>query len=335
MFENVTTGCRVHEHFVVGDGQSRGEGGVEEDVGATLFESMSRRFKKRLMDVNARKGRDRKRSRASPLEEGEGLRPDWCGHRGAVEGDFKKANRSHTTSKKTEKVKRNKKEKNGSTRHYEYLGGGSSSSVRPRSWCGMAVWNDDTASQKKHDSTDDEDMLEESRNEPDGGPQMASHVNVKSAWLNAAMAWRQKNMPSPIELKKRKAEMSRRMSEAARKRHAKSRPCAFRSGEDAVGFNVPEKPADDACEADWKVYFRLHHSARIARATSFVQVLRTFDVPCVDPKKIKFAYMQAVRMYHPDSNSKSRCWSTAREKVEAEEIMKLINQRKPDDFSLE
>eukprot|EP00889_Picochlorum_renovo_P001700 jgi/Picre1/28730/NNA_004130.t1 len=65
MFENVTTGCRVHEHFVVGDGQTRGEGGVEEDVGATLFESMSRRFKKRLMDVNARKGRDREEAEFS------------------------------------------------------------------------------------------------------------------------------------------------------------------------------------------------------------------------------------------------------------------------------
>lgn len=330
MFENVTTGCRVHEHFVVGDGQTtRGEGGVE---GATLFESMSRRFKKRSMDVNARKGRDGTRSRVSVgALEGEGLKPDWCGHRGVVEEELKKTNGSQTKKKK----KGRKKDKKKTSRRYECLGGGSSSTPRPRSWCGMAVWNDDTASQKNHDITDDEDVLEETRNEPDGGPQMASHVNVKSAWLNAAMAWRQKNMPSPIELKKRKDEMSRRMSEAARKRHAKTYPCAYQPGEDAVGFNVPEKPADDACEADWKVYFRLRHAARLAHATSFVQVLRTFDVPCVDPKKIKFAYMQAVRMYHPDSNSKSRCWSTAREKVEAEEIMKLINQRKPDDFSLE
>ena len=326
MFGNVTTGCRVQEHFVVGDGQAGEAGVVQEGVGEALFESMSRRFKKRLMDANARKGRDQKEDEGSAgAMEGEEVKPEWCHTREVV------ADNDQVEWRRKRKANKGRKKKKKS----DVLGMGArqqSSPRQPMSWCGMALWHDDPASKERADSHDD--ALEESRDESDGGSPIASHANVKSAWLNAAMAWRQRNMPSPMELKKRKAEMSRRMSEAARKRHAKPRPSTFQSGQGGVVMNIPEKPSDDASEADWKVYFRLHHSARISQATSFVQVLRMFDVPCVDPKKIKFSYMQAVRMYHPDSNSKSRCWRTGREKAEAEEIMKLINQRKPDDFSL-
>ena len=100
----------------------------------------------------------------------------------------------------------------------------------------------------------------------------------------------------------------------------------------SVEQKQPVMPDEDATESEWKAYFRMYHTLRIADASSFVQVLRAFNVPCSDPKKIKTAYMQAVRMYHPDSNSKSRKWSSARGKAEAEEIMKLINSRKPEGF---
>lgn len=164
----------------------------------------------------------------------------------------------------------------------------------------------------------------------------AEPPTVRTAWLSAAMAWRQKNMPSPSELKKRREEVSRRISEAARRRNC-ARDDRRNSRRMDVQKNVeqqklPEMPEDCASESEWKAYFRMYHTLRIADATSFVQVLRAFNIPCSDPKKIKTAYMQAVRMYHPDSNSKSRKWSSARGKAEAEEIMKLINSRKPDDF---
>ena len=158
-----------------------------------------------------------------------------------------------------------------------------------------------------------------------------------SAWLNAAMAWRQKNMPTESELRKRKDEASRRASEAARMRNKNS--ARFQeempeSGHAVQPIRIPSKPDADASESEWRLYFKNFHAARIASAISFVQVLRAFNVSCKDPENIKAAYMQAVRMYHPDSNSKLRTWSTDREKAEAEEIMKLINQRKPHEFSM-
>lgn len=161
--------------------------------------------------------------------------------------------------------------------------------------------------------------------------------STRSAWLNAAMAWRQKNMPTESELRERKTEASRRASEAAKIRSRNG--TRFQEGmpepEHVVHpIRVPSKPDVDASEAEWRLYFKNLHAARIASASSFVQVLRAFDVSCKDPENIKGAYMQAVRMYHPDSNSKLRTWSTDREKAEAEEIMKLINQRKPHEFSI-
>ena len=158
---------------------------------------------------------------------------------------------------------------------------------------------------------------------------------VRTAWLSAAMAWRQKNMPSASELKQRREEVSRRISEAARMRNnarEQQRESMKMSVPKSVEQKQPVMPDEDATESEWKAYFRMYHTLRIADASSFVQVLRAFNVPCSDPKKIKTAYMQAVRMYHPDSNSKSRKWSSARGKAEAEEIMKLINSRKPEGF---
>jgi curved DNA-binding protein CbpA len=57
-------------------------------------------------------------------------------------------------------------------------------------------------------------------------------------------------------------------------------------------------------------------------------VLRVFSVPC-EAGRLREGYRQAVRMYHPDSNSKDRGWSTLEQKLECEEIMKVINERKP------
>ena len=243
---------------------------------------------------------------------------------------------------------------------------------RPMSWCGMALWEgvqsncgEPNAGQNSPPCQVDRDNNEALQkrlagnlcavDSPDSGDsepaddveredQMPIHgvPSVRSAWLSAAMAWRQKNMPSPSELKKRKAEVSQRISEAARKRTSQPKPHIFGEANydkhafdaEQMAVQVPPRPAQNASEADWQMYFRLYHSSRIAQASSFVQVLRAFNIPCGDPKKIKVAYMQAVRMYHPDSNSKSRCWSTPRQRAEAEEIMKLINQRKPDDFNL-
>lgn len=36
-----------------------------------------------------------------------------------------------------------------------------------------------------------------------------------------------------------------------------------------------------------------------------LQLLRIFGVPC-DPARLRDAYRTAVRMYHPDSNSRDR-----------------------------
>jgi hypothetical protein len=161
--------------------------------------------------------------------------------------------------------------------------------------------------------------------------------STRSAWLSAAMAWRQKNMPTESELRKRKDEASRRASEAARMRNkydARFQEEMPESGHVVQPVKIPTKPDADASESEWRLYFKNFHAARIASAISFVQVLRAFNVSCNDPENIKAAYMQAVRMYHPDSNSKLRTWTTDREKAEAEEIMKLINQRKPPEFSM-
>eukprot|EP00890_Picochlorum_soloecismus_P004695 jgi/Picsp_1/5226/NSC_02589-R1_---NA--- len=161
--------------------------------------------------------------------------------------------------------------------------------------------------------------------------------STRLAWLNAAMAWRQKNMPTESELRKRKDEASKRASEAAKMRNksgTRFQEEMPESGQVMQPIKIPSKPDADASESEWKLYFKNFHAARIASASSFVQVLRAFNVTCKDPENIKGAYMQAVRMYHPDSNSKLRTWSTDREKAEAEEIMKLINQRKPHEFSI-
>jgi hypothetical protein len=173
---------------------------------------------------------------------------------------------------------------------------------------------------------------------------------VGSAWLNAAMAWRQKNMPSASELKRRKADAARRAAKESAARKSRAKEFRFRANiavereRQRLDFDPlsPKhsfaadpsivRPADTASAEQWQTFFRAYHGSRIRNAASFVQVLRAFGIPCDDPKKIKVAYMQAVRMYHPDSNSKTRTFRTPRDRLEAEEIIKLINQRKPEQF---
>ncbi|KAI7835788.1 hypothetical protein COHA_010308 [Chlorella ohadii] len=83
--------------------------------------------------------------------------------------------------------------------------------------------------------------------------------------------------------------------------------------------------------ADSRARARTACRRKIEGCTSFVQLLRIFGVP-TDPARLKDAYRIAVRMYHPDSNSRDRAWRTEEEKYEAEEVMKIINERKPADL---
>lgn len=182
------------------------------------------------------------------------------------------------------------------------------------------------------------------------GARQPPSSSVGSAWLNAAMAWRQKNMPSPAELKRRKADAAKRAAKESAARKSQAKEFRFRANiavereRQRLDFDLQSsqqsfaadpsivRPADTASVEEWQAFFRAYHGSRIQNAASFVQVLRAFGIKCDDPKKIKIAYMQAVRMYHPDSNSKSRTFRTARDRLEAEEIIKLINHRKPDHF---
>lgn len=160
-------------------------------------------------------------------------------------------------------------------------------------------------------------------------------------------------MPSPAELRRRKADAAQRSARESAARKTRTRDFRFRAAPDVAAsergrqqadFDTHAvqqrfaadpsvvRPEDSAPAEDWQAYFRAYHGSRIRNAASFVQVLRAFGIQCDDPKKIKIAYMKAVRMYHPDSNSKSRTFCTDRDRLEAEEIMKLINQRKPEQF---
>lgn len=174
-------------------------------------------------------------------------------------------------------------------------------------------------------------------------PKPAVVQKTQSAWHSAAMAWRQKNMPSETEVKRRQQEDAARMNAAAQKLRSHRTPAEHAQRAQAAGGGasrlasapvpVPSAPPPaDAPEMEWRSYYRIVNQAKAAAASSFAQVLRTFKVPVLNPTGVKNAYRAAVRMYHPDSNSKDRAWSTAREKLEAEEIMKIINEKKPDDL---
>lgn len=169
----------------------------------------------------------------------------------------------------------------------------------------------------------------------------------KVAWNHAAMKWREKNKPSPASVKKRILEESKRQQQKALKRtrdtpagraHAEDDATANKARNKASSAALAQptealvRPSADAHETEWRAYYRQVTQRRIELATSFVQVLRLLHVPCPSATKIKDAYRLAVRMYHPDSNSRERVWNTPQEKVQAEEVLKIINERKPDDF---
>ncbi|KAG7672898.1 hypothetical protein Ndes2526B_g08573 [Nannochloris sp. 'desiccata'] len=178
------------------------------------------------------------------------------------------------------------------------------------------------------------------------------------AWTAAALKWREKNKPSEAELKRRAQEDSARASEAARRR-AKITPMAHsaRAAESEGGRNnrggggrgnynntsiggvindkddpPPPRPAANAPELERRSYYRNIAQRKVAHASSFAQVLNLLGVPCDDPLQIKYSYRIAVRMFHPDSNSKEKVWNTPEEKVQAEEVMKIINERKERDY---
>lgn len=181
-------------------------------------------------------------------------------------------------------------------------------------------------------------------------PTRQAMQKTQTAWKQAAMRWREKNKPTAADLKKRQEEEAARISEAARIR-AKNTPATWaatdkakaageQGGASTSGVNgkhpglignvepPPIRPRASAPESEWRSYYRNVAQHKIGPAASFVQVLRIFGIPCDDPSKIKDAYRIAVRMYHPDSNSKDRAWKTPQEKVQAEEVMKIINEKK-------
>lgn len=183
----------------------------------------------------------------------------------------------------------------------------------------------------------------------------AETKKTKEAWKHAAMAWRKKNKPSAAEIDKRQAEDRRRMegSSTKKKNFATARTQSYydnhhHSAENGntnghrywgdakvtSGSGLTDgpllRPSEGATESDWRSYFRLLNQRKISSPhLAFSDVLRVFKVTVTDASKLKEAYRTAVRMYHPDSNSQEKVWKTPLEKAEAEEIMKIINERKP------
>ena len=179
-------------------------------------------------------------------------------------------------------------------------------------------------------------------------PTRQAMQKTQTAWKEAAMRWREKNKPTADDLKKRQEAEQARLSEAARSR-AKNNPAAWAATANAkasdqstsgqgpngkhgggASYHEPAapRPRAGAPECEWRTYYRNVAQRKVSSAASFVQVLRIFGVTCDDPSKIKDAYRLAVRMYHPDSNSKERAWKNSTEKIQAEEVMKIINEKK-------
>jgi hypothetical protein len=169
------------------------------------------------------------------------------------------------------------------------------------------------------------------------------------AWTAAALKWREKNKPSEAEIKRRAQQDLLRTSEAARRRAnitpmAHSARAARAEGAQTRNRNgsssaiadkddpPPRRPAANAPELERRSYYRNIAQRKVAHASSFAQVLKLLGVPCDDPSQVKYSYRIAVRMFHPDSNSKEKVWNTPEEKVQAEEVMKIINERKERDY---
>jgi len=157
------------------------------------------------------------------------------------------------------------------------------------------------------------------------------------AWNQAAMKWREKNRPSSEAVLRRRQEDAARAQQSSKQRAFNSPfSRAYASDEPST---VPEanvkpplqRPPPDAPEIEWRSYYRQVIERKIEHANSFADILRVLHVPCEDSTRVKDAYRLAVRMYHPDSNSKEKVWNTEKEKIQAEEVLKIINERKPPD----
>ena len=282
----------------------------------------------------------------------------------------------------------------------------------------------------------------------------------KSAWEQAAAAWREKNRPSDAEMKRavreqraaaaayeekrqrrtpldhiavergsgarkrpspaERAAAARAREEAAADSRARARSACRRKIEGcssfvqvglvelgAGGWGGQGVPAEWSCSrlvacrlavlrlSASLLAHRKPHPAAALLPPPAAQLLRIFGVP-TDPARLRDAYRTAVRMYHPDSNSRDRvggrapqragggtrravcaaraqggravrghlpastlaagrhrsiafvppamrfkpfpclcpvqAWRTEDEKFEAEEVMKIINERKPADL---
>ncbi|KAL4858545.1 UDP-glycosyltransferase TURAN [Chlorella vulgaris] len=169
----------------------------------------------------------------------------------------------------------------------------------------------------------------------------------QQAWEAIARAWRQKHMPSQQEINVLKREQA--AAAAAMGATNMRTPINYLNAERAAaaaagaaaagagGMGVPPAAAGLAQEAGSAASATAGaaHAAGDRRSwhrhTCQRQVLRAFKVPC-EAGRLKDAYRVAVRMYHPDSNSKDKAWRTDDEKIHAEEVMKLINERKPQDL---
>ena len=195
-------------------------------------------------------------------------------------------------------------------------------------------------------------------------PARTAAAKSQVAWKEAALRWREKHKPSQADLKRRQEEDHARACQGARWR-AQNTPAARMNAAAAAaggdgggaggsraqndtggdgGFNdmnagggvhgggggdaAPPRPDPEASESEWRVYYRNIAQRKVEPADSFIQVLRIFGVPCEDPLKVRDAYRVAVRMYHPDSNSKEKAWKNPIQKLQAEEVLKIINERK-------
>lgn len=157
------------------------------------------------------------------------------------------------------------------------------------------------------------------------------------AWSQAAMKWREKNRPSLEDVLKRRQEDAARAQQSSKQRafnfshFPRERNAHVAPQPQTTGKPPLRKPAPEASEVEWRGYYRQVIERKIEHANSFVDVLKILHVPCDDSTRVKDAYRLAVRMYHPDSNSKEKVWNTDKEKIQAEEVLKIINERKPPD----
>ncbi|GAB4822249.1 hypothetical protein N2152v2_009295 [Parachlorella kessleri] len=187
----------------------------------------------------------------------------------------------------------------------------------------------------------------------------------QDSWRHAAQAWRQKHMPTAHELLRAQqgqagpvhAEATARSAASGQQRGSRASRQPGKGGQPWADVSAgtsrkakgqgPQKqeqqqqqpvgpwrllsmslPASQVPQKGRQGWFREHHQRRVAGCVAFDAVLQAFGVAC-DASNLREAYRQAVRRFHPDSNSRERLWATPDQREECEEILKIINQRKP------